>query len=161
MNDFLSKISSYNLFNYLFPGILFAVLAKQITHYSFLQNEIVIGVFLYYFIGMVISRVGSLVIEPALKWLSFVKFAAYRNFVSASKKDPKIEILSEANNTYRTLCALFMLLLLLKAYEKLEEKWAMLQGRGGIVLAFLLLVMFLFAYRKQTRYITSRIEANK
>jgi len=161
MNDFLSKLSSYNLFNYLLPGILFAVLAKQITHYSFLQSEIVIGVFLYYFIGMVVSRLGSLVIEPVLKWTTFVKFAPYKDFVAASKKDAKIEILSEANNTYRTLCALFMSLLLLKAYEKLEERWAALQRRGGIVLAFLLLIMFLFAYRKQTRYITDRIEANK
>ena len=160
MNDFLSKLSSYNLFNYLLPGILFAVLAKQITHYSFIQNEIVIGVFLYYFIGMVISRVGSLVIEPTLKWLSFVRFAPYKDFIKASEKDPKIEVLSEANNTYRTLSALFIILLFLKLYEKLEDKCAFLRGRGGILLIFLLFIMFLFAYRKQTRYITDRIDTS-
>lgn len=30
-----------------------------------------------------------------------------------------------------------------------------------IILAILLLIMFLFSYRKQTKYITQRIEANK
>lgn len=161
MNDFLNKISSYNLFNYLFPGILFAVLAKQITHYSFLQSDIVIGAFLYYFIGLVISRVGSLAIEPILKSVAFVKFADYKAFIGASKKDPKIEVLSEANNTYRTLCSLFALLLLLKLYEKLEARWPVLKGWGGILLVCVLLIMFLLAYRKQTGYITSRIKANE
>ena len=67
MKDLLEKISSYHFFNYLLPGILFAVVAQYTTVYDFLQKDIIIGAFVYYFIGLVISRVGSLLLEPILK----------------------------------------------------------------------------------------------
>lgn len=161
IKEIIDKLSSYNLFNYLLPGIVFVVLASKITHYSFIQQDIVVGLFFYYFIGLVVSRIGSLVIEPLLKSLSFVKFADYKDFVAASKKDQKIEVLSEANNTYRTLCSLFVLLLLLKLYEKAEGTFSVLREWGAIILAVLLLGIFLLSYRKQTSYITKRIKANE
>lgn len=77
MKDILEKLTSYNLFNYLLPGAIFAVIAEHVTRFSFKQQDIIIGAFVYYFIGLVISRVGSLVIEPILKWVGFVRFAEY------------------------------------------------------------------------------------
>ncbi|RZB35168.1 MAG: hypothetical protein SRB1_00936 [Desulfobacteraceae bacterium Eth-SRB1] len=160
LKELLGKLSSYNLFNYLLPGVIFVVSASKITRYSFIQDDIVIGLFLYYFIGLVISRFGSIVIEPILRGVSFLKFADYEDFVAASKKDEKIEVLSEANNTYRTLCSLFVLLLLLKGYEIIEDRFISLKDYDGMIVVALLLVMFLFAYRKQTLYIIKRIKAN-
>lgn len=160
LKELLSKLSSYNLFNYLLPGVIFVAVASKVTRYSFIQEDIVIGLFLYYFIGLVISRFGSIVIEPILRGVSFLKFADYNDFVAASKKDEKIEVLSEANNTYRTLCSLFILLLLLKGYERIEDRFVFLKDYGGMIVLALLLVMFLFAYRKQTLYIIKRIKAN-
>lgn len=107
MKDLLDKLTTYNLFNYLFPGVVFVIVASIFTKYSFVQQDIVLGVFLYYFIGLVISRFGSLVVEPILRKLSFVEFVEYGDFVAAAKKDEKIELLSEANNSYRTLFACF------------------------------------------------------
>ena len=160
MKELLSKLSSYNLFNYLLPGVIFVAAASKVSRYFFIQEDIVIGLFLYYFIGLVISRFGSIVIEPILRGVSFLKFADYNDFVAASKKDEKIEVLSEANNTYRTLCSLFILLLLLKGYERIEDRFVFLKDYGGMIVVALLLVMFLFAYRKQTLYIIKRIKAN-
>lgn len=51
MKELLDKISSYNLFNYLLPGILFVCIAKHFTDYNFIQDNDFIGAFLYYFIG--------------------------------------------------------------------------------------------------------------
>lgn len=160
MKDLLDKLSSYNLFNYLLPGIIFVVLASEVTHYSFIQQDIVIGAFLYYFIGLVISRFGSLVIEPLLKYLSFLQFADYKDFIAASKKDEKIELLSEVNNTYRTLSSLFILLLLLKLHEKVEGIFPILKGWDAVILMVLMLIIFLLSYRKQTSYITKRIKVS-
>lgn len=160
MKELLDRLSSYNLFNYLLPGILFVVMSKQFTRYSFIQNDIVLGVFVYYFIGMVVSRFGSLIIEPLLRRISFLKFADYKDFVTATKKDEKIELLSESNNTYRTLCALFGLLLLLKVYERVEDGFMWVKEWGWVGLIAILLIMFLFSYQKQTAYITKRIKAN-
>jgi len=158
MNELLNKISSYNLFNYLLPGVIFAVLASEITRYTLVQQDILTGAFLYYFIGLVVSRFGSLIVEPLLKWLSFVKFADYKDFVAASKQDEKLEVLSEVNNTYRTLCSVFSLLLLLKLYAEIEERVAFLKEWDSMILLVLFLIMFLFSYRKQSSYITKRIE---
>lgn len=157
MNELLTKLSSYHLFNYLLPGVLFAVLASETLHYQLIQKDIVTGVFLYYFLGLVVSRFGSLVVGPLLKRFSFIKFADYRAFIDASKKDPQIEVLSEANNSYRTLCALFSLLLLLKLYAKIEGRLPYLKDWDATLLTVLLLVMFLFAYKKQTSFVVKRI----
>lgn len=161
MNELIEKISSYNLFNYLLPGILFVVIGEKITPYVFEAENIVIGVFIYYFIGLIISRVGSLVIEPTLKKISFLKFANYNDFILASKDDSKIEIFSEANNMYRTFCSMFILLLLLKLYSYIESKIASLQEWNSLTIILLLLILFLYSYKKQTNYIRKRIESSK
>lgn len=160
MNDLLNKLSSYNVFNYLFPGVLFAVLATRTTHYNFMQPEIIVGLFVYYFIGLVLSRIGSLLIEPLLRKLKVVTFAPYREFVAACKSDAKIEVLSEVNNTYRSLCSVFIAELLLKGYERIEAFFPQIRRHGALLVCVLLLVMFLLSYRKQTGYITKRIRAN-
>jgi hypothetical protein len=158
MKEVLGKLSSYNLFNYLFPGVLFAILVEELTHYSFIQSDLIIGAFLYYFIGLVVSRFGSLIIEPFFKKIRFLEFADYKKFVAEVKKDSKIEILSEVNNMYRTLASVFILLLLLKIYELLEIKVKILSMWTPYILIVLLLVMFLFSYKKQAKYITKRVK---
>jgi len=161
MENILNKISSYNIFNYMFPGAIFSLLAEYITNYTFIQSNIIIALFYYYFVGLIVSRVGSIAIEPVLKWAGFVKFSAYRDFVNVSKSDPKLEILSESNNMYRTLCSLFILLGVTKLYEELSAWYAPILTWSPYVISTLLFLLFLFSYRKQTSYITKRIESGK
>lgn len=164
MNEFLSKISSYNLFNYLFPGIVFVVLATKTMgyHVSIADPwQLVPAAFLCYLVGMVISRFGSLVLEPVLRLLGFVKFADYRDFLAAADQDQRLETLSAVNNTYRTLLSAFTLLLLLKGYVAVAGAYEYVQGRQGTLLIILLLVTFLFSYRKQSSYVTRRVAARR
>jgi hypothetical protein len=113
MSDFLKNISSYNLFNNLLPGVVFCVSLDKIFSISLIQEDIVTGLFFYYFVGLVISRVGSVVFEPVLKATGFLSFANYSDFISASKEDPKIEVFSEVNNMYRTILAMISLIALI------------------------------------------------
>src|SRR5215469_6689607 len=135
MNELPTKVSSYNLFNYLLPGVIFAVLAGDIIRYPILHRDLISAGFLCYFLGLVISRFGSLVVEPILKRLSFIKFADYGDFVAASKEDQQLAVLSEANNTYRTLSSLFILLLLLRVYAKVEGRLPFIRGWSAVILA--------------------------
>lgn len=160
MKDILDKLTSYNIFNYLFPGVLFVIIAKSTTDYNFVQEDNLLGAFLYYFIGMTISRFGSVIIEPLFKKIKFLKFRDYIDFDSASKKDSKIELLSEVNNTYRTLNAMTISLLLLKFYNFLDKKFLFGSSVSLLILTLIVTVLYLFAYRKQTNYITKRIDAN-
>jgi len=157
MKELLEKISSYNLFNYLLPGIIFVCLCKYFTGYDLILDNDFIGAFLYYFIGMVISRFGSLIIEPVLKKISFLKFADYKDFVMASKKDEKVELLSEVNNTYRTITALFLILLITKVYKYFQVKLNISDCLTSLILIIVIFILFLFSYRKQTNFITKRI----
>ena len=160
MKELLDKLSSYNIFNYLFPGVVFVVILSKTTQYNLIQNDLITGAFFYYFIGLVISRIGSLLIEPILRKSSFVIFADYSSFVNASKVDSKIDILSEVNNMYRTICSLFLLEIIFIIYEKVAAFLLLSQRVGLIFLLFALFLLFLFSYKKQSSYITKRIEAN-
>lgn len=161
MKDLLDKISSYNLFNYFFPGVIFVVILNKISIYNLIQKDLLVGAFFYYFIGLSISRIGSVLIEPILKKISFLKFSEYKDFISASDQDNKIELFSEVNNMYRTLTSLFFILTLIKIYEFVSIKFPILNNTTIIILLLLLFVLFLFSYQKQTGYITKRVEAKK
>lgn len=151
------KLSSYNVLNYLLPGVLFVVFAAHFTRYSFIQENVVLGVFVYYFVGLVVSRFGSLVLEPVFKRIRLIRYAEYRDFVAASAVDEKLVVMSETNNTYRTLSALILLLGLLRAFQALDDRAQVGTGWSLCILAALLLAMFIFSYRKQTDYIRRRV----
>ena len=159
MKEIIKKISSYNLFNYLFPGIIFVIILREITDYDLVQKNNLLGAFLYYLIGLIISRFGSLIIGKILqsKKLKFIKFADYSEFIFASDKDKKIELFSEINNMYRTLISLFCLLLFSKLYQKISERLNISESLSYILLIICLIVLFVFSYRKQTSFITKRI----
>lgn len=157
MKELLEKLSTYNLFNYLLPGTLFVVFSGNVVSYSFLGNNLVVIAFVYYFLGLSISRVGSLIIEPVFKKLGVVKFVGYGDFVTASKKDESIPIFLEATNMYRTFCAMFLLIILLKIYSFYNNPW--LERHGESILLLLFLGMFVYSYRKQVQYIGKRVKS--
>ncbi len=161
MKELLDKLSSYNIFNNLLPGIIFVAVGEMFLQRSFMQENLVVGVFLYYFIGLVIGRVGSLVFEPLLKKISFLEFSNYNDFVSASKSDEKLEVLSEVNNMYRTFIALFAILLVARLYEAVETVLPALKQASPFIAIVAITVLFLISYRKQTSYITKRVKTNK
>lgn len=161
MKEILEKISSYNLFNYLLPGTVFVFVLAKTSPHDFTQKDLLIGAFLYYFIGLLISRIGSVIIEPLLKKWKFLKFAEYSDYVIYSKQDDKIDILSESNNMYRTIIALILSLLLVKGFDWIVEIIGINGTWQSIIILLLMLALFLFSYRKQTNYIKKRIDAHK
>ena len=157
MKAILDKLSSYNIFNYLFPGFLFVIVGEKLTSIPLFYEKWFIGMFLYYFYGLVISRIGSMVVEPILKRVQFVQFADYKDYVAASKLDSKIEIFSEQNNMYRTLCSLTLVLIFLKATDKIKDVLSWGADVNSFIFLAGLLILFLFSYRKQTRYVVQRV----
>lgn len=157
MDTFFDKISSYNIINYMLPGTIFAVISKNWLNYNFIINEnILLVLIIIYFIGLAISRIGSIIIEPLLKKIKFIEFAQYEEFVKQDRKDHKISLLNETNNTFRTLIATIILLLFLKLYQYLSIIFCFSQY-NCIILIICLLILFLFSYRKQSLYIKRRV----
>ena len=67
------KISSYNIFNNLFPGIIFCSVLTKATRFCFTSESIIEQLFIWYFTGMIISRIGSVFVESSLKKIKFRK----------------------------------------------------------------------------------------
>lgn len=163
MNELIQKISSYHILNYLFSGVIFCIFTQKFTHYIILQNNVFIDCFLCYFMGLCISRVGSLIVEPLLQKTKFITFESYEDYIQASKKDEKINILLETSNMFRTLTTMLLILCFVKCYEIIAIKFCF-DIINDIVVSILLLgliLLFLFAYKKQCNYITKRIKNQK
>jgi glucose-6-phosphate-specific signal transduction histidine kinase len=161
MEDLLKKVSQYQLFNFLLSGTVLAFMISKTTSFDLLYDNVVVALFIYYFMGFIVSRVGSLIIEPLYKALGIVKFVPYQTYLKAVKIDTKIDTLSQENNMYRTLVGVFVVyILVLCLYLGLGEsifrqEWFML------AISAVLIILLSFSYRKQTGYIVSRVNAVK
>ena len=159
MDKFFDKLSRYHLLTNLIPGVLFLCLLKILGIYSIDMTDWVMILFVGYFAGLMISRFGSIAIEPWFKKWKIVKYAPYPEFLEAEKKDVKIPELLADNNMYRTFVALFLVLIVLEichiipaADEFIHTQWAILTFLA------LLLLLYVLAYRKQTVYIRKRVK---
>ena len=65
-------------------------------------------------------------------------------------RDPQIEILSEVNNTYRTILSALLLVLIAKIYSAIEPFCLLMTTLRPYMIAVGLVALFLFSYRKQT-----------
>lgn len=161
MSEFLAKLSSYNLFNNLLPGALYGIACSYLGLFTLDPANAVGLLVAYYFFGLVIGRVGSVLIEPALKALNWVKFAPYRDYVPAAKADEHIVVLVETNNTYRAILSTAICLLATLIVARVRP---MLPANDPLDRALILLAiaaLFFFAYRKQTEYIKHRVAIHK
>jgi hypothetical protein len=105
MSDLLAKISKYHIFNFLVPGSGFAYLASLIG-FDLIQPNPFFAFFSCYLFGLIISRIGSIAVEPIMLKTSLIAYEPHSNFVDAAKADPKIDSLLEINNMYRSLIGL-------------------------------------------------------
>lgn len=169
----LEKISSYNIFNNFFPGIVFCYMVKFFTNNKIDTGSVWENLFIYYFWGLIISRIGSVVIEGILLKIkinnkdskqkqNYINRASYKEYSRASAKYSFIKILNETNNTYRTMISVFACVLIIKIYELLSIHCAKIFGDIGMALEILFLVvgivLFIMSYKKQTDYIRKRVQ---
>ena len=93
------------------------------------------------------------------KKFQFLKFKPRRDYLKASKLDPKVEILSDQNNMFRTLCSLPIAIIVFMIYDKMIRDNLRWDADINTYIFWVgLFVLFLFSYRKQTRYVVESIE---
>ena len=162
MEKILSSIPVYNLLTNLIPGTILAALLKICVDgcdiFSLINNIWILAVVLY-FLGIINSRVSSLILEPVLKKLKIVKSASHKDFTDAELKDTsgKLTQLSRTNNEYRSYLSVFTIVLILKLiFLSSTAKTFVTENICWIILD-LGVLLFLCSYRKQVAYITSRI----
>lgn len=171
MKEFLDKISPYELLNNFLTGVCFCILIEKFTSWSLIiKDESLINCCLFYFVGLIVGRIGSLFIEPVLRHLpihtkdkikhKFLEFADYEDFVEAEKEDDKVDTLSGKNNVYRSMTAVFFCFLIIKIYELTLHRAVISFHLGDaaiIIGSAILIILFAFSYRKQTDYVRKRV----
>ena len=156
MPEVLNLLTAYQLATYLVPGVVFGYMAENWLGYQLITQQFLANTVLCFFLGLVVSRVGSLFFQPILEWMKVVKRTPNDEYVPASPADPQLEVHLEINNAYRTYFSAFVLLLALKAFALLEASFpGLTEWSPALLLAFLAL-LFLLSYQKQTAYVVKR-----
>ncbi len=159
MNSIIDKIGTYQILTNLFPGVFFSIGMKYMFGIDIFSNDIGYYVAECYFMGLIISRIGSILVVPICKKLKLIKHVNYSEYIIAAKGDPKIDVLSEMNNYLRSLltCTIFMpvcygiyCLYISLAWFHSVFPW------GAIIF---LVVLFATSYRKNTAFIIERIHS--
>lgn len=162
----MGRISSYELLNNLLPGAIYVVAVERLTDFRIFTDDALRNIIISYTVGLIIGRIGSLVIEELLKkikkgkWLERVN---YEEYVRAEKRDDNGQLrrLSMTNNAYRSLTATFVCILLTVCLSLI---WPNISTFPWVRQIFVILGLIIvitvicFSYKKQTRYVTKRVK---
>lgn len=162
MNDIFNRLinifDNYYLANYLIGGCALCLGFKLLGIYELDENWYT-TIIIYYFAGMISSRISSILVEPILEKSKFINKATYSGFMKAEKKDGsgKLLELSKVNSIYRTMCGTFLILFICETYTHWPFPWIEITNLSGIAASLGLFVLFMLSYRKQTAYIKKRV----
>lgn len=159
----IDKLSQYSFITNILPGAILCIILKYLVGYDlFFTNDWVLIGIIFYFVGMVNNRVGSVIIMPILRWTRFIKLKPYAEYISAEKKDEKITTLSLESTAFRSYISVCFLSLLSMLFKTLSDRSEFINNNTSLILLLLLFILFLFSYRKQIRFVRDRIDnANK
>ena len=158
MNSFIEKLDSYQLVTNLLPGAFWGIAIKFFLGISLPVENIGEEILVYYFMGFVINRIGSLFVQPILRKLRFIKEAPYPEYLKAAKVDEKINTLSTTNNFFRSTLTCFILLPIVKLLQVLIEYVGLIEKCWKGCSIVFLIILFTLAYRKQTDIVRIRSE---
>ncbi len=157
MTELLDKLESYKIFNYLYPGCLFLGACTYLGISIAQDQNLLITAFEAYFIGMTISRVGSIIANPVFKYFGLVKFKQYEDFVQAEKLDPKIQTLNEESNTFRTVFMTALIVLAAAGIKQAVDAELIAIQTIELITLVLVGVVYALAYRKHVGFIKRRV----
>lgn len=158
MSNFIEKMGSYQIMTNLLPGVFFGMTLKLLLGIAMPVENIGEEIMVYYFIGFIINRISSLIVKPVLKKCKFIHEASYPDYSKAAKIDSKIDVLSETNNYFRALLTSSLLLIAIQMIRITIWKIGWISSNWKWISMISLVILFLFAYKKQTNFICKRVE---
>lgn len=157
MNEFLKslseKLSAYQLFNFIYPGAVFL----GILSYKGVPLGMLKGIWWFllasYFLGMTISRFGSIVIESICLKFGWIEKYDIKRYADNIAKNSFTAILLELTNFYRTICSMGILLFLCTIFKyQQDDKCCML------FVEVLFVLLFGISFIKQHHYLEDKLK---
>ena len=161
INGFLARLTKYEWLNKLLPGVFFVLFGNALKCPMLSPENWIESFGVYILWGELSSRIGSIVIEPLLKFARVVRFAEYADYQKANKESCDM-LLSNANFA-RTLCSLGLLLLVVRLIFLVPScgHFACKTFDWYDVALCVWILLFLFAYCRQVNFLVERIEKFK
>ena len=147
------KLSTYQFSNFIYPGAVFLGILKFKGVKIPMLDNVWWLLLASYFLGMVISRFGSIVIE----WISVKATLITKYDIKAYAKHLKADsftgIILELANIYRTLCAMGLILMVctIIGYNG-ADKCCM------ILLEIMFVILFWMSFIKQYHYLLNKLK---
>ena len=154
MEKLIEKLEIYHFINYIIPGAVFISICNTVFGLACVEANVAVAILEYYFTGLVLSRIGSILIKPILKNTKIIKNTEYSNFIKASEKDSKVDVLQREANQYRTYIAMFITLLCIQIYYCIANR----EFSVFIFVFIAFAVLFVLSYRKQVNFVVGRVE---
>ena len=148
-DDVESTVILYNFLTNILPDTVLCIMFKYVIGFDIIPSDYCQAGIVFYFVGIVNCRVGSLIIGPVLKKISWVKFSTYSDFIQAEKEDSKLTILSQENNVYRSYISVMLIAFIGFIYTNYSLGGYVFTIDKRLILILSLLILFLFAYRKR------------
>ena len=157
MEKFFDKLSSYEILNNLIPGSLFGILLPFFVPVEYPNWSGLEKIVIAYVAGVIISRFGSLLMSTISKNTNLISDYTYENYIVASERDKKIEILNSTGNMYRSLLSVFILLGAAWILHHTQIRLAIPQTVFNVIGLIALIILMMYAYKKQTKFICKRV----
>ena len=158
ISKILENISRYEILNNLIPGSALCFILSYLG-YPILDYNYGVCIVICYLVGLINGRFSSLVIEWLCKKTKLIKWRKYSLYNSAKKERPFVETLQEIANMYRAFVSVFFISLIAYVIQLILPQCGFLQDNGIWILIVVLLVLFLFSYRKQVNeYVVKNID---
>lgn len=158
MSNYIEKLGTYQIITNLLPGVFFGISLKLLLGITITTENIGEEIIVYYFIGFVINRISSLIVQPILKKCKLIYEVPYLDYFKAVKIDSKIDVLSETNNYFRALLTSSLLLIVISVARISIWKINWFYSNWKWLSMIFLVILFLFAYKKQTKLICKRVK---
>lgn len=159
VKEVLGKLDAYEFLTNLLPGFFFGFGLQFLLKYQLPVRGDISDVLLYYFLGLIISRFGSVVVEPCLKKIHLIEYSTYSNFLAAEKSDSKLAPLLTSCNFFRSLLASALLFPAVWCLNWLADQWNWLGNNWKAILVVALILLFFASYKKQVSFIRARVDA--
>lgn len=155
VNSLFNRLSSYQILAILLPG---ASLLGYMKFYLSIEIKVDENVWWFllssYVTGVILSRIGSVVIEGIMKKFSYIKKYDVQRYLIKRKDDDLVETLLSFANLYRSFSAVFLVLPIISILCGYNPfKYYLIY-----FLYIMLLILFINSFYKQYKYFCNAVD---
>lgn len=157
INSLFNKLSAYQLLSLILPGASLLGIMKFIFSIDIKVDDNIWWFLLAsYVVGIIISRIGSLLIEETFKKYGIIEKYDVTAYSDKRKEDDLVETLLSFANLYRSFCVLSFCLVIITGIKG----YAFCIYWYYYLLELLLSVLFGASFCKQYKYFKDSIQIN-